>query len=117
MLRHAVAEKVVGEGMRHLGIESLAEHHLWTLRHEERQRWKGRDVVPEALPGTSGATGAVRVNKNGTHTSASVKVSDVAVWSCRREQCVRRHMILSVLPIMTRRDRHAIGTRQFAHSS
>ena len=45
-----VAEKVAGKGNEALwGIESLAEHHLRTLRHEEKQRWKSRDDMPEGL--------------------------------------------------------------------
>jgi hypothetical protein len=45
-----VAEKVARRGNEALwGIENLAEHHLRNLRHEERQRWKGRADVPEAL--------------------------------------------------------------------
>jgi hypothetical protein len=45
-----VAEKIPGKANEALwGIENLAEHHLCNLRHEEKQRWKGRDDVPEAL--------------------------------------------------------------------
>ena len=45
-----VAEKIPGRANEALWrIENLAEHHLWTLRHEERQGWKGREDVPEPL--------------------------------------------------------------------
>ena len=45
-----VAEKVAGKGNEALwGIENLAEHHIWTLRREEKQRWKGRADVPEFI--------------------------------------------------------------------